>query len=466
MKPENKKIKQALDTNVPEWDDAFVWEQIENTLPTEKKRRPFFWWFSGLGIFIIGALLFLNTKAKTESYQGIKVDDDLISENTKIESKDEKNQTFAKAIENKTEKSNTDNQPLSVAKEIELETQPSKSIQLADQKSKGQSNNRSGKQFSGVSDEQKDINQVAQSIAISTPIPPVSKKSEGHNDAIAQNLNANPSHANLSQIKLLDPCQIQLAEVPSFVFAGIDSSQLKLDDLQPKMVPASTTRNALVTQLGVYVTQRSFTASESSDWLLAKDNSEEVLETVDFNVQHQWTLGEHWSAGVGLGYSQINERVTWRDTILTFDETTFTSNIKTVTQSFDVLKVVTPNAYKSIYLPLSIAYFSQRAEWSYFASLRGDISLLNAFKGRYLSFDLRLINSEDNENFPINKSVGLQNITASVGCAYEFKPGISLSLGVSSRYGLQNRLSSSSHQLKYNGLGLQVGLRYTFSMKK
>jgi hypothetical protein len=446
----NKNIKKALDHNVPEWDDSALWNQIEESLPAEKPRRRIFWWlFSSVGMAFIGLVLILTLNPSPEKVNFAKDQSQVISKQTQLSETDD---ITTKSIES----SSTISQPQSTS-----------NLQATVVKNSNQSKPNNHLNSTAAT---KPIASRSEAV-VDNHLAKTHTLSNNNNTSIDQTR----TQYSLPQTQLSNIASKQTVRIPLEQTAAINSLTFipNPTTINPNIsiTPEYTSQSfenstktneiqdALLIDFGIYRTLRSISAPDYSDWATIKDEQESQLETVDFNLQYQRSIYRNIHLGIGVGYSQINERLTWRDTMVATMDTTYTTSIKSVRTTSNVLQIETPNAYQSVYIPLSVSYVNTINKWMYSANVGADISLFSYFKGRYLNTDLDDLSSVENRAEILNNSIGIQSLTASINVGYQLKEGIYLTAGLRGKYGIQNRLADSSTYLGYHNYGVQIGLR-------
>ncbi len=447
----NNNIKKALDHQVPNWDDTAMWDQIEHSLPKEKKRRRFLWWlFSGAGLAAIAMITVLyllpsqvNDNRANQVTKNSNIETTVISEKHKesISTEDGKPNNVDATANNYKESSDATVEVNSLASEIKIN------------KSK-------------ISKESKNDQPFGNSFGNT---PSQSSTSFSHSSAISQGKNHNITSTNISN-SIIPKSQLNFDQaIGTIAFTpksnqesknkvDLFNSAIKLDI--SKESNAVRISNAIVFDFGIYGTLRSLTASDYGDWVSAKNEQETLLETVDFNLQFQQAIFKNMRLGIGVGYSQVNEMLTWTDTIVSSIDTTYTPSLQSVKTTSNVLQIETPNAYKTIYIPISATFIKTRDKWMYSASLGADISLFTNYRGRYLNTSLDDLSIDRSATDLINNNIGLQHLTASLNCGYQIREQLYLTAGLRGKVGIQNRLANSSTNLRYHAYGVQIGLRY------
>lgn len=455
MESYHEKLKEGFDQSTPEWDDAQMWDNIEQTLPTDSPRRQWLlWFFSGLGIILVGLIaswVILTSRSYDESGSLYSIshsysdlgEDSLVARGESQMASDRQEEigeisyssvSFG-AIAMGSAKSTQDAKPKAVLDRTNLDEQfqsNSSAIQLLD-----------------ISTSKKSGNQTTSLHYVTT----VKSKTNSVSTRVVNQRGRINESVFLSKIEfILGKEEITQSDLVLLSLGNPYDSSNKNQKLKP--------RHSFVADIGAINTRRTIASRENPDWVYAKESREDILETIDFGIQYQRLLKGNIQVGIGLGYSQVNERLTWRDTIVAAQDTTLMSSIQVVETTYNTVENKTPNAFQTLYVPLNIGYLITKDKWLFSTTLGCNISLVQRHRGRFLTSELEEVIDNELNTSMINQSIGIQSLVAATSVAYQLTDRTYVSAGIRYQIGIANRLDSSSNTLKYGGYGLQLGLRY------
>ena len=445
----NDKLKKALNESVPSWDDDLIWEEIEKALPNKKKKRGLFWlWIPLLLLTSTFALYFyfsdfMESEKITPSLEPIASNGEVHSD---IASADPI--VVRSVIHNETtNKGDTDKL---ISDKPSLKKSISKDYTISILNTEGISP-RMGK------DNLSDDNFTY------TSLPTFDKAKSKQEIQTTQNdiVKTSTSFHKMETLLLL-PFNIKTSVSDSLGSFHKYDSGIQLNK-------KSSSRFYLQSNSGISYTSRILLEPANNDWISNRSNRETLLETYDFNLALQLELKSHFIASLGIGFVNTIDKITSRDTVEIGKEVIQSDSAYVVNSLFlpgnlertsmEVYTISTPNQYRSLMVPLSLGYRFNRNRWLADVFVGSEFRIWSSFKGKFLDFDLRLI---ENEKLPVNffsRGFGLSSVYVGANCAYELHQNFAVLLGMRYRRGTWDHLSSADYSLRHNNLGVSLGLR-------
>ena len=469
----NDKIKAALQKDIPTWDDNAVWEKIETQLPEEKKNRGIFWLFF-IGAIVLGTVYFMNVDEPTQLSEHSSIQTNEVVENTSDRTAEE-NPTF-----NETEEGHSISR---LSNDTSIQTNQTKG---SAKQAKKIINDRYAVGIQSQSSEPQQS--IAKFITKKSKNSITKDQSKIGPDLSKPSLSQGLAHANIkkheSSFDIEPLTKLTTLAINTF---GVGLNTFSNPNPNPNPNPNSNSNSLIDPQIknpfksagslkisaGIFNTMRTFRSTTDTEWIDAKQASEQLKETSDFQLQYEKPMLKNLSIAVGFGFRQSIELASTKDSLVNIQPIQSDSAIIVTTVQGDQYfsgeleqktvqgrTTITPNRYRRLYLPVRIGYTLHKNKSSLQFSAGVNIDLLTQFRGNALNFDLTRTKAADQIRDIYNNKVQLSEFALELNYGYTISPRFKLFAGIGYLHGLKNHLNHVDFEMRYGHFGGNVGINF------
>ncbi len=457
----NDKIKNALDVQVPDWDDNEVWLDIESRLD-KKSDKGFMWMWIGL-FFIVGttAGLLINRSANESITElsdaatitkelNVNQTQDINSKATSIDlakglSQSEKEQTAT--TENNKSKS-------TAVTSVNSESPISNTVANTSRKSI-----EFIKPTAGIIET---LNNYSSSNALDKTAYATAKQS---NSLINNEVKLSPRSVSAFEILLSPPT----TQVESNTSLTLDlPSVTPYPSIEPLSSNHAIGGAEWLVITGYGLTSRNVAGPE--EWLELKNNNESIKETVELNILYSLPLTKHLFINSGIGIrktveilesteTQITETTVASDTALIINATPIPGELnQTIIEN---TRFLTPNRFTSISIPIQLRYRLPLNHFSLDFWAGADIDMLTFRTGKAIATNLQV---QDIQTLDVlyNNNIGLAQLEIGINGVYNINDNWSILGGIQYTKGIRNAYALEGYSSKYDAVGLNLGMGFKF----
>ncbi len=443
MKQEDKRFRQALDQDVPQWDDAPIWDEIEKTLPPKEDKRRFIWFFLGLGLLALVASTFF-----------------LLPETNKIDAKVTLESESNYVNQKTTIKNNTNN------KTLELE---SKGLEVKELKTKTVPISNPPKHFATRDQKSNSINKSieydpANSITTRTeqPIQNVTK----HANQLITRTTTTAKLQAYPKLPFLQYLNALAVNQNTFNIGEREFDALS-QGIAKKIIPLKSKSNSNHFEIfgGIYYTVRKINSSQiEADAFLDKTKP---VETYDLGLKYSLDINSNWALSTGLIRRQTTEIFSSQDTLITMDQVlSDTATIVGVVPlpgllnrtTFTPRRISNPNRLRQLLIPIQVSYRLPLAKMDLLMNIGTDFRLTSSYSGYAIDRNGKATTDNQTIGNLHNSSFTLNSLNFSASSEFYLTNSLGLNVGVFMSYGLTDHYSDDNIEMTYNHYGARIGL--------
>lgn len=437
MKQEDKRFKQALGQDVPQWDDTPIWDEIEKTLPPKEEKRRFIWFFTGLSLLaVVVSIFFLLPETNVDKNTPTAALATDLNYKESATPSEKRINNKVKEIGSKTIQSNA---PITQTQVLKLNP-PSTSI------------NKSAR-----------IN-IAEGASSEIKL-----QSQENTKSTSQLINRTTTAFNPKydlKLPLLEfintlPINKDPFQINERVFDELN--QGKNQNIIP--FKSKSNRSQLEFFGGTYYTTRKINSS-NSDPNTFLDKTRPV-ETYDLGIKYTYELNSHWALSTGLTRRQTTEIFTSRDTLSVIDQVqTDTAKIVGLVPVAGVVNRTTstprtisnPNRLRQMLIPIQVTYKLPLTKMDLLISMGTDFRLSSSYSGYAIDGSGEVTTDDQIIGNLYKSSFTLNSINFSASSEFHLTNSLGLNIGVYMSYGLADHYSDDNIELIYNHYGARIGL--------
>ncbi len=483
MEDKFDKIKQALNKEVPEWDSATLWDNIEGELPEEtRKRRRFFIWIF-FGIFFSGVLTWFyvsNNNIESNDYKHNVIDSKTnFIKSEKINNQDiSLNTVISENQPPKSEQKSTNETSHEIA-----EGKSSNSLKPESKKPKFNGQKKNDKLQLNTPDHQMNetINHGKETILIeiNPSIPAkVFFQSSGidtiEDEPIKQNVSieyASPLMPIPTRMiwnpgtNLRRTTKLGLSD---FIVEGANKEKgYTLEELKD----VSTSKNLLKINVGLAYTFRSLNSNLHSNWDSSRNTYETPVESYSIDIEYEHRLKKRMSLAIGLQWNQTNELFEHIDTsvqseIMFSDTGVMHGNLflpgELTEHTYTYKRYNWPNKYQSLNIPVTLYYQLMKHNSQFLVGIGVNNQVWFKYDGYILNLQSEISNKVSDIGVHFKQTRWFSSLHSNLVYRRILK-NWSWHIGMGGEFGL--RSISENFDQRFHRVGLRAGVAYLINNK-